>query len=47
MEQTKKAGAKITKLAQQAFWDGYHGYFQDTDGHLWEIGYNPSWEIEE
>jgi uncharacterized protein len=47
MEQAQKAGAKITKSAQKAFWGGYHGYFQDIDGHLWEIGYNPSWEIKE
>jgi uncharacterized glyoxalase superfamily protein PhnB len=47
MEQAKKAGANITKPAQSAFWGGYHGYFQDLDGHLWEIGYNPSWKIEE
>jgi uncharacterized protein len=47
MEQAEKAGAKITKSAQKAFWGGYHGYFQDIDGHLWEIGHNPSWEIEE
>ena len=47
MEQAKKAGAKITKPAQEAFWGGYHGYFQDIDGHLWEIGYNPSWKVDE
>ncbi len=47
MEQAKKAGAKITKSAQKAFWGGYHGYFQDLDGHLWEIGHNPAWKIEE
>ena len=47
MDQAKKAGAKITKPAQKAFWGGYHGYFQDMDGHLWEIGYNPSWKVEE
>lgn len=47
MEQAQKAGAKITKPAQKAFWGGYHGYFQDMDGHLWEVGYNPSWKIEE
>lgn len=47
MEEAKKAGAKISKAAQKAFWGGYHGYFQDLDGHLWEIGYNPSWKIEE
>ena len=39
----QKAGAKITKPAQKAFWGGYHGYFQDPDGHLWEIVYNPDW----
>ena len=43
METARKAGAKITKPAQQAFWGGYHGYFQDPDGHLWEIVWNPQW----
>jgi predicted lactoylglutathione lyase len=33
----RKAGGKITKPAQDAFWGGYHGYFEDLDGHLWEI----------
>jgi uncharacterized glyoxalase superfamily protein PhnB len=47
LEQAKNAGAKITKTAQKAFWGGYHGYFQDIDGHLWEIGHNPSWKVEE
>lgn len=47
LEQARTAGAKITKSAQKAFWGGYHGYFQDIDGHLWEIGHNPSWKIEE
>ena len=47
MKQADQAGAKITKSAQKAFWGGYNGYFQDLDGHLWEIGYNPSWKIEE
>ena len=47
MEQAKKAGANITKPAQKSFWGGYHGYFQDVDGHLWEVGYNPSWKVEE
>lgn len=47
MKQAAKAGAKITKSAQKAFWGGYHGYFQDIDGHLWEIGHNPSWKMKE
>jgi uncharacterized glyoxalase superfamily protein PhnB len=47
MKQAAKAGAKIAKSAQKAFWGGYHGYFQDIDGHLWEIGHNPSWKMKE
>ena len=47
MEQAKKAGAKITKTAQKTFWGGYAGYFQDPDGHLWEVAWNPEWKISE
>jgi hypothetical protein len=41
MDTAKKAGAIITKPAQPTFWGGYGGYFQDPDGHLWEIMWNP------
>jgi uncharacterized glyoxalase superfamily protein PhnB len=41
METAKKAGAKIVKPAEKAFWGGYSGYFQDPDGHLWEVVWNP------
>ena len=41
MELAEKIGAKIIKPAQDTFWGGYAGYFQDPDGHLWEIVYNP------
>ena len=41
MTQAKRAGARITKPAQETFWGGYAGYFQDPDGHLWEIAWNP------
>jgi uncharacterized glyoxalase superfamily protein PhnB len=47
MEQARMAGAKIPKPAQDTFWGGYAGYFQDPDGHLWEIAWNPAWKIEE
>lgn len=47
MEQAKRAGAKIIKEAEDTFWGGYSGYFQDPDGHLWEIVWNPEWEIKE
>ncbi len=36
-----KAGATSVKPAQMAQWGGYHGYFSDPDGHLWEVAYNP------
>jgi uncharacterized protein len=41
------AGARITKPAQATEWGGYHGYFADPDGHLWEIAHNPFWPIGE
>ena len=41
MEQAKQAGGRIVKPAAKTFWGGYAGYFQDPDGHLWEIAYNP------
>jgi hypothetical protein len=44
MAQAKGAGAKIIKPAGKTFWGGYAGYFQDPDGHLWEIVWNPHWE---
>lgn len=47
MEQAKRAGAKIIKDAENTFWGGYSGYFQDPDGHLWEVVWNPEWEIKE
>ncbi len=37
----KKAGAKIKEHARERFWGGYSGYFQDPDGHLWEVVWNP------
>lgn len=33
MELAKKAGAVIVKPAQDTFWGGYAGYFQDPDNH--------------
>ena len=44
MTLAEKAGATITKAAQATFYGGYAGYFQDPDGHLWEIVWNPCWE---
>jgi len=41
MQQAATAGAQIVKSARDTFWGGYAGYFQDPDGHLWEVAWNP------
>jgi len=43
MSQARQAGAAIVKAAHDTFYGGYAGYFQDPDGHLWEVAYNPQW----
>ncbi|HLE03953.1 MAG TPA: VOC family protein [Anaerolineales bacterium] len=45
MAQARDAGAKIVKRAQATFWGGYAGYFQDPDDHVWEIVWNPDFQI--
>ena len=43
MHKATSAGATIVKPAQDTFYGGYAGYFQDPDGHLWEVVWNPQW----
>ena len=45
MERARQAGAVIVKPAQDTFWGGYAGYFQDPDQHLWEVVWNPQWNV--
>jgi catechol 2,3-dioxygenase-like lactoylglutathione lyase family enzyme len=47
MAQVQRAGAHILKPAQATFWGGYAGYFQDPDEHIWEVVWNPQFEIGE
>ena len=47
MDQAKTAGAVIVKAAHDTFWGGYAAYFQDPDGHLWEVAWNPQWVLKE
>jgi uncharacterized glyoxalase superfamily protein PhnB len=47
IKQAEKAGATITDPPHDRFWGGYSGYFQDLDEHLWEIAWNPEWEVKE
>jgi uncharacterized protein len=40
-----RAGGRISKAAQHTDWGGYSGYFEDLDGHLWEVAYNPGFGL--
>lgn len=42
MAQAAAAGGVVVKPARDTFWGGYAGYFQDPDGHLWEVAWNPA-----
>ena len=45
--QAKAAGAPIPQPARDTVWGGYAAYFQDPDGHLWEVAWNPKWPLPE
>lgn len=40
-----RAGGRITRQAQRTDWGGSSGYFDDLDGHLWEVAYDPGFEL--
>jgi uncharacterized glyoxalase superfamily protein PhnB len=46
MAQARKAGAKVLRAPQDAFWGGYSAYFADPDGHPWELAWNPFWKLD-
>jgi len=37
----RAAGARVTSPPADQAWGGYSAHFQDPDGHLWEIAWNP------
>lgn len=41
LAQATAAGASTVKAPHDTFYGGYGCYFQDPDGHLWEIVWNP------
>lgn len=47
LERVEKAGGRIVKPAQRAFWGGMQGYFEDTEGNLWEVAHNPDFPIDD
>jgi uncharacterized protein len=42
-----RAGAVIVKSPQHASFGGYHGHFADPNGAIWEVAYNPGWQVDE
>jgi uncharacterized protein len=47
LAEAERAGARILKPAEEAFWGGYSGYFADPDGFAWEVAWNPGFAIAE
>ena len=47
MARAEASGARVLKPAAKTFWGGYNGYFADPDGHVWEVAFNPFWELDE
>ena len=43
--QAKAAGATVTDPPYDRPWGIYSGYFQDPDGHLWEVIWNPALDL--
>lgn len=42
-----EAGATIVKPPRRAAFGGYHGYFADPNDLLWEVAFNPGWQVTE
>ena len=47
LAQVEALQGTIIKPAQKVFWGGYSGYFKDPDGYLFEVAFNPFWELDE
>lgn len=45
LNEAEAAGATVVKPAREAFWGGYSGYFSDPDGFLWEVAWNPGFQM--
>jgi uncharacterized protein len=45
MEEAGKAGALVQKTPTETEWGGYSGYISDPDGFLWEVAWNPHFDL--
>lgn len=43
----RELGARVVKEPTRAEWGGYSGYFEDPDGHLWELCFNPGFPLDD
>ena len=41
LRKAEAAGAKVNEKPHDRPWGIYSGYFQDPDGHLWDVVWNP------
>lgn len=46
LARAEKAGGRVLKQAGRAIFDGLQGYFEDTEGNLWEVACNPGFPID-
>lgn len=46
-ESAVSAGATVLRRPATRYWGGYTAVFEDPDGHVWEIAYNPYWNVTE
>jgi catechol 2,3-dioxygenase-like lactoylglutathione lyase family enzyme len=47
LAQAQAAGAALTDQPHDRPWGIYSGYFRDPDGHLWEVLFNPRFDVPE
>jgi uncharacterized protein len=47
VDRATTAGATVTRTPSDTFYGGYAGCFQDPDGHLWEVAFNPGFPLDE
>ncbi|MGC8465393.1 MAG: VOC family protein [Acidimicrobiales bacterium] len=45
LDEAVRAGGTILRQATLAVWGGTSGAFADVEGFVWEVAYNPGWNL--
>jgi uncharacterized glyoxalase superfamily protein PhnB len=45
LSEAEAAGATLLKPGEDTFWGGCVGYFQDPEGFVWEVAWNPGFPL--